>query len=107
MFFILTLSVPGKLKNLTFEMPKIPQTFNVNNLKATNAKSVNLHTIRKFTLTIFEILPFEARWVLSPAQQGTGSEMVKVCSFISPIILLAETHQKEGSGTRFWCTFSA
>ena len=103
--FILLLSVPGKLKNSTFEMPIIPQTFNVNNLKATNAKSTNLHTIRNlieyslknvkatFTLTIFEILLFEARSVLSPAQQGTGSEMIQVCSFISPITLLAETNQ--------------
>ena len=31
-----------------------------------------------FTLTVFEILQFEVRSVLSPAQQSTGSERVKL-----------------------------
>ena len=31
-----------------------------------------------FTLTVFEILLFKSRLVFSPAQQGTGSERVKV-----------------------------
>ena len=45
----LTLSVPEKLKKSIFEMPIIPQTFNINNLRPTSAKSINLHTIRKLT----------------------------------------------------------
>ena len=43
----LTLSVPEKLKNSIFEMPKFTQTLNINNLRTTCAKSINLHTIRK------------------------------------------------------------
>ena len=59
-------------------MPAIPQILSINNLRATSAKTITLHTIRKliehslknvpvkaiFTLTIFEILMFE----------GAGSE---------------------------------
>ena len=45
----LTLSVPEKLKNSIFEMPIIPQIFNINNLRPTSAKSINLDTIRKLT----------------------------------------------------------
>ena len=73
-------------------MPIITQTLNINNLRSTSAKSINLHTIRKlaeyslknvaakamFTLTVFEILLSEGRPVLSPAQRGTGSERVNV-----------------------------
>ena len=69
-------------------MSIIPQTLNINNLRTTSTKSVNLHTIRKlieyslknvlvksmFTLTAFEILLFEGRPPLSPAQWGTGNE---------------------------------
>ena len=72
-------------------MPIIPPTLNINNLRNTDAKSINLHTIRKlaecslknvlvkamFTLTVFEILLSDGRSVLSPAQRGTGSERVK------------------------------
>ena len=68
----LTLSVPEKLKNSVFEMPIIPQTLNINNLRTTSAKSINLQKIRKlienylknvrvktvFTLTLLEILLF-------------------------------------------------
>ena len=71
-------------------MPVILQTLNTNNSRTTTAKSINLHTIRKlieyslknivmkivFTPTVFEILMSECRSVLSPAQRGTGSEMV-------------------------------
>ena len=69
-------------------MSIISQTLNINNLRNTSTKSVNLVTIRKlveysfknvlvksmFTLTAFEILLFEGRRPLSPAQWGTGKE---------------------------------
>ena len=45
----LTLSVPEILENSIFVRPVIPQTLNVNNLRTTSAKSINLHTIRKLT----------------------------------------------------------
>ena len=87
-WFCVTLSVPQKIKNSIFEMPIILQTLNINNLRTTSAKSINLHTIRKliefslkkptakamFTLTSFEILLSEVRSLLSPAQRGTGGE---------------------------------
>ena len=73
-------------------MPIITQTLNINNLRTTSAKSINLRTITKlveyslknvaakamFTLTVFEILLSEGRSVLSSAQRGTGSERVHV-----------------------------
>ena len=73
-------------------MPIITQTLNISNLRSTNAKSINLHTIKNlveyslknvvakamFTLTVFEILLSEGRSVLSPAQRGTGSERINV-----------------------------
>ena len=82
------------MKILIFEMPIITQTLNINNLRITSAKSINLHTIGKlveyslkivaakamFTLTVFEILLSEGRSVLSPAQRGAGSEKVNVMS---------------------------
>ena len=37
----------GKIERSHFDMQIIPQTININNLRATNAKSINLHTIRK------------------------------------------------------------
>ena len=40
--FCLTLSVPQKLKNSIFEIPIITKTLNINNLRATKAKSINL-----------------------------------------------------------------
>ena len=46
-WFCLTLSVLEKLKNSIFEMPINPQTLNISNLRTTNGKSINLHTIRK------------------------------------------------------------
>ena len=36
-----------KMKNSILEIPRIPQTLNINNSRPTNAKSINLHTIRK------------------------------------------------------------
>ena len=45
----LTVSVPETLKNSIFEMPIISQTLNINNLRSADAKSVNLHTMRKNT----------------------------------------------------------
>ena len=88
--FCLTLSVPKKFKNSIFEMPIIPQTSNINNLRGRSAKSINLHTVRKvikyslkkvslkamFTLNFFEIL-LEGRSVLLLAERGTKSEWVK------------------------------
>ena len=64
-------------------MPIIPQTLNINNLRTTSAKSINLQKIRKlienslknvrvktvFTLTLLEILLFEGRLVLSLSQR--------------------------------------
>ena len=90
--FFLTLSLLEKLKISIFEMPIITQTLNINNLRTTSGKSINLHTIRKlveyslknvaakamFTLSVFEILLSEGRSVLSPAQRSTGSETVNV-----------------------------
>ena len=71
----LTLSGPENLKISFFEMPIIPQTLNNNNLRTTNAKSINLYTIinhikyslkkhflkAMFTVTVFEILLFVER----------------------------------------------
>ena len=78
---LLTLSAPEKLKNWIFEIPIIPQTLNINNLRTTaSAKYINLNIIVKlikyswkivfvkvmFTLTVSEILLF------------TGSERVNL-----------------------------
>ena len=71
----LTLSGPENLKISFFEMPIIPQTLNNNNLRTTNAKSINLYTVinhikyslkkhflkAMFTVTVFEILLFVER----------------------------------------------
>ena len=43
----LTLSVPGKLKNAIFKMPIISQTLNIDNLRTTSAKPINLYTTGK------------------------------------------------------------
>ena len=73
-------------------MPIITQTLNINNVRATSAKSINLDTITNlikyslkyvvekamFTLTVFEILLSEGRSLLPPVQRGTGSERVDV-----------------------------
>ena len=89
----LTLSVPEKLKNAIIEIPFIPQTLIINNQRTTSAKSINLHIMRMlieyslskvlvqvmFTLTVFEILLFQGRFVLAPALRGSGSQRVKSC----------------------------
>ena len=73
-------------------MPIITQTLNINNLRTTSGKSINLHTIRKlveyclkdvvakamFTLSAFEILLSGGRSALPQAQRSTGSETVNV-----------------------------
>ena len=91
--YILTLSVPEKLKNSDFEMPIILQTLN-NNLRTTSAKSINLYTIRKLIeyslkhvsvkamFTVFEVFLFEVRSVLSPAQRGTRSARAKISNWV-------------------------
>ena len=80
----------GKFKNWISEMPIIPPTLNINILRTTSVMSTNLDAIRKlikyslknipakaaFTLTVFEILLFEGRKVLSPVQGGAGSKRV-------------------------------
>ena len=72
----LTLSLPEKLKNSIFEIPIITLTLNMNNMRTTSAKSINLHTIRKLVeyslknvlaktiFTVLEILLSEGRSVL-------------------------------------------
>lgn len=95
---MLTLSIPEKLKNPIFEMPIIPPTLNINNLRTTRVGKVYQPIYHQksyggffkkqsvkamFTVTIFRILSFEGRSVLSPAQHSTGSKSVKV-SVTSP-----------------------
>ena len=68
-------------------MPIIPKTLNINNLRTTIAKYINLHTIRKlieyslkkamFTPNDFQILLSEGTSVLSPAQRGKGAKGLK------------------------------
>ena len=91
-WWFLTISVPKKFKKFIFEIPRIAQVLNINNLRTTSAMSINLQTIRKlieysleivlvktmFTLTVFEILLSQGRSVLWPAQQVIGSKRVKV-----------------------------
>ena len=91
-WFCLTLSVPEKLKTWIFEIPVITQGLNINNLRTTSAKSINLNTIRKlleyslkgtgektvFILRVSGILRSEGRSVLWAAQQRSGSKGVKV-----------------------------
>ena len=73
-------------------MSMIPQTLNISDLRTTSAKSINLYTLRKFikyffkntlvkavfTFTVFEILLFKVRSVLSFAQRETGSKRIKI-----------------------------
>ena len=91
-WFRFTFSVPEKFLKLVFEMPMIPKTWNINNVRTKSSKTINWYTIRKllqyflknflvkaiFTLSVFEILLFQGRLVLSPTQQGTGSVRLKV-----------------------------
>ena len=67
-------------------MQIIPQSLNINNLRTTSAKAMkySLKTVFKkamLTFTIFEILLFECRSVLSPTQWGTGSDRAKSVLF--------------------------
>ena len=80
------------MKNSIFEMPTIVETLNINNLRTTSAKSINMHTIRKlieysfknvtvkamFSLTVSKILLFKGWSVLPPSRRGAGSERVNV-----------------------------
>ena len=89
-FLLPNLSVPEKLENSISEIPIIPQILNIKNYKTTSVKSMNLDIIRQlkeyplkivfvkamFTLTIFNIILFEGRSILWPAQRVTGNERV-------------------------------
>ena len=68
----------GKFDKRDFEMPIIPQTLNINNMRTASAKSINLHNIRKLieyslkkncvkatlTLIVSEIFMYKGSWVL-------------------------------------------
>ena len=54
---LITLSVPEKLKNSIFEKSTIAQTLNINNLRTTSAKSINLHTTIKLIEHSLKNLP--------------------------------------------------
>ena len=56
----LPLSVTEKLENSIFKMPIIPQTLNINNLRNTSAKSINLHTIKNLMKYSLKIAAVEA-----------------------------------------------
>ena len=47
LLFCFNPSVPEKLKNLIFEIPKIPQTLIINNCRSASAKSISSDVIRK------------------------------------------------------------
>ena len=81
--FCLILSVREKLK---ISISIIPQTLNISSYRTTSAKSINLdikYSLTNFlvkgmfTNTTFEILLFEGRAILWPAQQATGSKRFK------------------------------
>ena len=44
---LLSLSVPGKMKNSIFEMSIVPQTLNIKNYRTASAKTISLVIIRK------------------------------------------------------------
>ena len=86
----LNLLVPEKLKTSIFEIPISQQLLNINNLRTTSARSLNLHTIRKLieysfqnmvkemvAYTFFKILLTECRSIFWPAEEGTESERAK------------------------------
>ena len=54
---LITLSVPEKLKNSIFEKSTIAQTLNINNLRTTSAKSINLHATIKLIEHSLKNLP--------------------------------------------------
>ena len=53
-FYCLTLLGLKNLKISIFEIPKFIYTLNINNKKTTDAKSINLGTIRKLIEYFFE-----------------------------------------------------
>ena len=91
LFYQLTLSIPGKLKNLIFGILIILQTLNIYNKRTTSTCSINLNIIRKFieyslqdaclkivsNLIVFEIFLFDGRPVLAPTKWGTGSKRAR------------------------------
>ena len=64
-WFCLILSVRENMKNSIFEMPIITQTLNINNLRTTSAKSINLHTIRKLVELSFKIIVKKTMFFIS------------------------------------------
>ena len=78
--FCLTLSVSEKFKSSIFQMPISTQILNINNLRTTSAKSINMRTVRKvieYSLknvmekdnvysSHFRGIAVLDRWVLSP-----------------------------------------
>ena len=109
---MLTLSLREKLKKSILEIPIIPQTLNINSQRTRIAKFINLKIVRKLieyslknvsvktrlTLTVLEILLFESRLTVRPAQRGPGSKRIKPnnnCSlFSSQVGLKANTGDK-------------
>ena len=78
--FCLTLSVSEKFKSSIFQMPISTHILNINNLRTTSAKSINMRTARKvieYSLknfmeednvysSCFRGIAVLDRWVLSP-----------------------------------------
>ena len=89
-FFFFNYFSTGKFDKRDFEMPIIPQTLKINNMRTASAKFINLHNIRKLieyslkkicvkatlTLIVSKIFMYKGSWVLWLAQLGTGSERV-------------------------------
>ena len=87
-----------KQKNSVSDMPIIPQTLNINNLKTASANSINLHTIKKLVkyylknvsckshvytyrfwdVSVRRLVLSSVRLVLSSALRGTKSKRVNV-----------------------------
>ena len=47
MIFVINPFSTGKIEKSIFEIPIIPQTLNIKNLRTTSARFINLHTIKK------------------------------------------------------------
>ena len=87
---ILSFSIPKKLKKLIFKISIIQQNLDINNLRNTSSKYVDIKTTRKlieyylksvgikamFTITVFEILLLQNRSILLSTQWATASERV-------------------------------
>ena len=76
--FFLTLSLLEKLKISIFEMPIITQTLNINNLRATSAKSINLHTIRNLLNILLKMLQ-QRQCLLLPLSRYCCSKVGRYC----------------------------